>query len=135
MQRKDGQPQIYDVVRKKMVALTPEEWVRQHVVHYFLSSLGVPPGNLAVERGLVLNGTQKRFDVLAYKQGEPYVLVECKAPEVPINAEVLHQAWRYHQVIPARYVMLSNGLLHFMAEAHGNRLTPLPELPLFDQWT
>ena len=81
-----NQPLIWDGLRRKHVVLTPEEWVRQHVVHYLITHLGYPRGLLALERGLRYNQRQKRTDLLALDPaGQPLLLVECKAPAVPIT--------------------------------------------------
>jgi hypothetical protein len=134
LEKRDGTVRIFDVVRKKYVVLTPEEWVRQHMVHYLLGHLGIPLGSVAVERGLDLNGTTRRFDVLAYKGGQPWALIECKAPEVPINQEVLFQAWSYHQVIPAPLVVLTNGMQHLIGLVQGNQLTLVQQFPSYTAW-
>ena len=88
-----NQPLIWDGLRRKHVVLTPEEWVRQHVVHYLINHLGYPRGLLALERGLRYNQRQKRTDLLARDPaGQPLLLVECKAPTVPITQAVARQA-------------------------------------------
>lgn len=105
---------IWDVLRRKQVVLTPEEWVRQHVVHYLTGHLGYPLGLLSLERGHAYNQRRKRTDLCAYDaQGQPLLLVECKAPTVPITAAVAMQAATYNQTIGAPLLLLTNGLDHF----------------------
>jgi hypothetical protein len=109
-----NQPLIWDGLRRKHVVLTPEEWVRQHVVHYLADHLGYPRGLLALERGLRYNQRHKRTDLLALgPDGKPLLLVECKAPSVPITAEVARQATTYNQTIGAPLLLLTNGLVHY----------------------
>ncbi|WBO85521.1 type I restriction enzyme HsdR N-terminal domain-containing protein [Hymenobacter yonginensis] len=105
---------IWDMLRRKQVVLTPEEWVRQHVVHYLISHRGYPKGLLSLERGLRYNQRQKRTDLVALDAtGQPLLLVECKAPSVPITAAVAQQAATYNQTVGAPLLLLTNGLQHF----------------------
>lgn len=109
-----NQPLIWDVLRRKHVVLTPEEWVRQHVVHYLIDYLGYPRGLLVLERGLRYNQRLKRTDLLAMNAaGQPLLLVECKAPTVKIDAAVARQAATYNQTIGAPLLLLTNGLTHY----------------------
>ncbi|OGX88529.1 type I restriction enzyme HsdR N-terminal domain-containing protein [Hymenobacter glacialis] len=109
-----NQPLIWDGLRRKHVVLTPEEWVRQHVVHYLADHLGYPRGLLALERGLRYNQRYKRTDLLALDaEGRPLLLVECKAPSVAIDAAVARQATTYNQTIGAPLLLLTNGLVHY----------------------
>ena len=102
---------IWDELRKAFVLLTPEEWVRQHIVHALIAQ-NYPAGLIAQEKGFkVGNGRQKRFDVMvATKEGKPFLLVECKAPDVPIDDKVVQQVAQYNTEIKAPYFLLSNGL-------------------------
>ncbi|WBA42502.1 type I restriction enzyme HsdR N-terminal domain-containing protein [Hymenobacter canadensis] len=105
---------IWDILRRKQVVLTPEEWVRQHVVHYLISHRGYPKGLLSLERGLHYNQRRKRTDLVALDAtGQPLLLVECKAPSVPITAAVAQQAATYNQTVGAPLLLLTNGLQHF----------------------
>ena len=110
----EGKPYIFDLLRRKYVRLSPEEWVRQHVVHYLINHLGYPRGLLALERGLRYNQRRKRTDLLALNpEGQPLLLVECKAPSVAIDAAVARQATTYNQTIGAPFLLLTNGLVHY----------------------
>lgn len=108
----DGQSiKIFDIVRKKFVVLNPEEWVRQHLLHFMMSEKGYPLSLLSVEKKLTLNGLTKRTDIVAYgKTHVPILLVECKAPQIPINQQVFDQAARYNMVLGVDYYVLSNGM-------------------------
>ncbi len=113
--KEDGKVYIYDGLRKKHLLLTPEEWVRQHWIHFLIDHQGFPKGLIASERGLIYNGLQKRTDLLIFdRQGLPYFLIECKAPEVEINQKVLSQAIAYNQTLNCPFIALSNGKRHII---------------------
>ena len=105
---------IYDIVRKKEVVLTPEEWVRQHIVHYLIKEKKYPISLIALEKKLTLNGLMKRTDILVFNpNGTPEILVECKATNVKINQDTFDQIARYNMKLDAKYLMVSNGLENF----------------------
>lgn len=126
---------IWDVLRRKNVVLTPEEWVRQHMVHYLTGHLGYPRGLLSLERGHAYNQRQKRTDICAFGPGgAPLLLVECKAATVPITAAVAHQVTTYNQTIGAPFLLLTNGLQHYcwqvdFAQKTNQRLAEIPAYP------
>lgn len=113
--RRDGDMvRIYDVCRNAYVKLTPEEWVRQHFVGYLGSVLGYPATIIGNEVSLRLNGLSRRADTVVYDaHGEPYIIVEYKAPHVEITQQVFDQIVRYNMVLRARYLAVSNGLRHY----------------------
>lgn len=103
--------EIFDPVRKKYVVLTPEEEVRQCIIQWLQHTLNVPLSLMAVEKKIVYNGLTKRPDILVFgTNGLPLLLVECKAPEIKLGSEVLFQASAYHKVLPARFVLFTNGI-------------------------
>lgn len=105
----NGVKQIFDPVRKKYVSLTPEEWVRQHVIHYLLSK-GYPASLIAIERGIEVNDTQKRFDVVVYdRDTKPLIIVECKAQNEKIDQQVYMQIAAYNLNLKAKFFWLTNG--------------------------
>ena len=106
---------IYDLVRKSWFLLTPEEWVRQHWVHYFHFIKGRNLSSLILEKKLVLNGTTKRIDLLVTEKTVAKVLVECKAPEIKLTEKTFEQAARYNSILNAEEIILSNGLHHISA--------------------
>ena len=129
-----NQPLIWDGLRRKHVVLTPEEWVRQHVVHYLVGHLKYPRGLLVLERGLRYNQRQKRTDLLAMgPAGQPLLLVECKAPGVAIDAAVARQATTYNQTVGAPLLLLTNGLVHYCWRVNFENRTNerLDEIPVF----
>ena len=112
--REGGILKVYDSLRKKFVALTPEEFVRQHFVSWLISSLHYPPSLMTNEIGIDLNGTKKRCDSVVFNpDGTPLTIVEYKAPDVKITQQVFEQIARYNIVLKARYLVVSNGLNHY----------------------
>jgi hypothetical protein len=109
----NGKPTIFDPVRKKYVVLTPEEWVRQHVIQFLSLEKQIPLSLISVESEIRLYNTRKRFDIVVCdRNGKPLILVECKAPSVPLSQEVLDQAIRYNMTLKVSLLMLTNGLQH-----------------------
>lgn len=106
-------------IRKKELLLTPEEWVRQHFIHYLSEVKGYPKNLIAVEKQVKVNQLNKRFDVLVYNQnGKPLVLVECKAASVPLSQEVFAQAANYNMTLKVPYLIVTNGLKHIQASIY-----------------
>jgi len=131
-----GNTFILDQVRRKYVLLTPEEWVRQHIIHLLHAHLHYPLSLMSVERGTKYNKLQKRTDLRVYSsQGSPLLLVECKAAHVPISQATVQQVAVYNQTIAAPYLMVSNGRDHFCWHvAPGtDQVTPLAFLPPFPE--
>ena len=105
---------IFDSIRKKYVALTPEEWVRQHLIHYLINEKAYPASLISVETSLKYARVDKRSDVLVYdRNGKALMLAECKAPEVAITQKVFEQVAVYNLVICAHCIVITNGLQHF----------------------
>jgi type I site-specific restriction endonuclease len=126
---------IFDVVRNKFVVLTPEEWVRQHVIHYLIYEKSYPKSLLAVEKEIVLNGLRKRCDVVAYnREGNPSLLVECKAHEVNLNQTVVSQILLYNQKLNVPYVWISNGVINYCFDIKRGGV-PVQEVPDYVQLT
>ena len=113
--RHNGQiEEIWDDVRKRWLVLTPEEWVRQHAVKYLQNQKGYPAGRMAIERGLKVNGMQRRTDIVIYnRHGQPHLIVECKAPTVSITQNVFDQIARYNITLRVPYLLVTNGMEHY----------------------
>ena len=108
---------IFDEIRKKFIILTPEEWVRQHVVQYLLLDKSYPKSWINVERQIKINGLIKRYDVVVYNpDGSLFLLVECKAPEIKISQHTFDQIARYNLALKADYLMVTNGLEHYFCQ-------------------
>lgn len=101
---------IFDTIRKTWLVLTEEEWVRQNFVAYLIQVLHYPTSLIALEKGVILNGLKKRFDILVYdKAHQPWMMIECKAPSVTLSEDVLQQVLRYNVSVPVNYVIITNG--------------------------
>ena len=110
----ENKQQIFDIIRKKFVALQPEEWVRQHVIHFLSIDKKYPTSLINVEKTLSLNGLKKRYDIVVFNtDGSIHILVECKSPKIIISQDVFDQIARYNLKLKAEYLMLTNGLEHF----------------------
>ncbi|WKS94726.1 type I restriction enzyme HsdR N-terminal domain-containing protein [Riemerella columbina] len=107
---------IYDILRKSWLVLTPEEWVRQHWIHYFRTTKGYHNSAIIAEQKIPLNQTTKRIDLLITEKTQPKILIECKAPSVLLTEEVFEQIARYNSIIQAPEIILSNGLHHIFAK-------------------
>ncbi len=108
---------IFDEIRKKFVILTPEEWVRQHVVRYLLDEKKYPKSLINVEKILKINGLTKRYDVVVFNpDGSILILVECKAPEIKITQSTFDQIARYNLTLKSQFLMLTNGLNHYFCK-------------------
>lgn len=106
--------EIFDPLRRKYVSLTPEEWVRQHFVHYLVSEKGYPASLMVNETAIKLNSLTKRCDTVVYNQQlEPLVICEYKKPDIEITQQVFDQIVRYNIVLKVRYLIVSNGMTHY----------------------
>ena len=106
----EGEKYIWDSLRQKWLVLTPEEWVRRHAIEWLIAERGVPALRISQEYPVNVNGQHQRADIVVVDDAaKPHILVECKAPDITVNEEVLMQALRYNAVLNARYVVLTNG--------------------------
>lgn len=132
---RDGQTQVFDPVRRRWFLLTPEEHVRQLLLLHLSSEMKYPKSLTAVEKSLDLGHIRLRFDAVVYEREthKPWMLVECKAPEISLTEDVLQQLLRYHSQIPAcRYWLITNGHQSFCADAGDPaKVVWLNELPLY----
>jgi hypothetical protein len=130
----DNKPCIFDIVRRKYIMLTPEEWVRQHLLHWLINEYHYPKALIKIETGLQYHALAKRTDMVVYdRSGEVFMLVECKAPQIALSEAVLDQALRYHAVLKAKYILVSNGIEHLAFEIDVNsELCALKNIPIFD---
>lgn len=129
---KSGKRFIFDPLRKKYVALTPEEWVRQHFIQYLLNYKGYPQGLLANEIQIILNGTRKRCDTILYdKNLSALMIVEYKAPHIEITQAVFDQITRYNMVLRVKYLIVSNGIKHYCCriDYSQQKYEFLPDIP------
>lgn len=119
--------QIFDFIRKKWLVLTPEEWVRQHVLNYLVTEKKFIASSISVEKELLLNDIKKRYDIVVYNRDlKPYLIVECKAPYIELDRLVVEQALRYNLTVKAEVVMITNGVSDLVF----NSKNEVVELPL-----
>lgn len=126
---------IFDEIRKKFVVITPEEWVRQHVVQFLILEKKYPKSWINVEKVIKINGLTKRYDIVIYNSdGSILVLVECKAPQITIAQTTFDQIACYNMVLKAQYLMVTNGLKHYFCQMdyEQKRYHFLAELPIYE---
>ena len=129
----DGKAMIFDIIRKKYVQLTPEEWVRQNFIYYLVNFLDYPKSLIKVESGLRYNRLLKRSDILIFNRDvEPLLLVECKSSELKITQDVIDQAAVYNRSLNARYLLVTNGIQHLCWKISDNGNQLLEEIPNYD---
>ena len=136
LKKSGGKLYIFDVIRKKYVVLIPEEWVRQHFVHYLVDHLAYPKSLIKVEGGLLYNRLRKRSDIVVFnRSGQPWMIIECKSPEVQLSYASVFQASMYNASIKADYLVVTNGLQHYYAGINWAKGTsmPLAEMPPFEE--
>lgn len=122
--------EVWDALRGQYLVLTPEEWVRQHLVSFLVSHCGVQPGRIVAECAVTVNGQPQRADVVVVDGcARPLLVAECKAPDVLVDARVLAQVVRYNSVLGARYVVLTNGRVHYCCECRDGRYVQLAGFP------
>lgn len=133
----DGEKsRIFDIIRKRYVALTPEEWVRQHFVHFLTEHKGYPISLMSNEHQLKLNGMSRRCDTVVFDRAlSPRLIVEYKAPPVEITQRVFDQISRYNMVLQVDYLIVSNGLFHYCCKVDYTQQTYtfLPDIPNYDE--
>jgi hypothetical protein len=127
-----GKDYIFDSLRKKWLVLTPEEWVRQNFLQYLVQVMKYPLSLIAVEKEFRFGEMNRRFDILIYNTDhQPWMMVECKAPEISLDQTVLDQVLRYNISIPVPYLVITNGATGYAWVRKGQGLTMLQDLPAF----
>lgn len=125
-----GSMQVFDIVRKKFVDITPEEWVRQHIVHFLIQHKQVPASMISIEKQLILNNTKRRTDIVVFNSLlKPLLIIECKAPHIEINQLTINQALRYNLELNVPAVFLSNGLQHVFFKLENEVPKVLKDIP------
>ena len=137
LRQSDGHRQVFDVLRRKYVALTPEEWVRQHFVHFLIEQKGYSPTLMANAVAVTLNGMSRRCDTVVYQQEglKPLMIVEYKRPDVEITQKVFNQICRYNMVLEVEWLVVSNGLKHYCCrvDIQNGGYAFLEDIPTFKQ--
>ena len=127
---------IFDEIRKKFIILTPEEWVRQNTIQFLLQHKKYPKSYLNVEKLIKINDLSKRYDIIVFQpNGAIFLLIECKAPEVPVTQNTFDQIARYNLTLKAEYLMVTNGLNHYFCQMdfEKEKYIFLDELPEFSK--
>jgi len=127
---------IFDIIRKKYVTFTPEEFVRQNFVNHMVTNLQYPVGLICVEKKVSVNGMNQRVDILVYnRQGNPVMIVECKAPNIEISQETLEQAARYNLSLGVKFIALTNGKTNYCIklDLSGQNHQLLAKFPLVEE--
>jgi predicted type IV restriction endonuclease len=135
LQKENGKVLIFDGIRKKYIVLTPEEWVRQHFIHYLITALKYPKSLFRIEGALTYNKLQKRSDILVFdRNGKSWMLIECKSPTIKLNQKAFNQVAVYNMTIGAKYLAVTNGMAHFCFEAAppGGEAKALQNFPAFE---
>jgi type I site-specific restriction endonuclease len=125
-----GTIQVFDIIRKKFIDITPEEWVRQHIVHFLIQHKQVPTSMISIEKQLILNNTKRRTDIVIFNSLlKPLLIIECKAPQIEINQLTINQALRYNIELKVPAIFLSNGLQHVFLKLENEGSKVLKEIP------
>ena len=136
LQRNGNKVTVFDILRKKYVVLTPEEWVRQHFIHFLINHKGYNASCIANEVTLNLNNTQKRCDTVVYDaQAHPIMIIEYKAAHIPITQLVFNQISRYNIKMKVRWLIVSNGMQHYCCKVNYENETYefLPDIPSWQE--
>jgi hypothetical protein len=114
IEQREGVNEIFDIIRKKWLVLSPEEWVRQNILQYLLFTKNYPASLIAIEKEIKLGELKKRCDIVVYnRQAKPWMIVECKEMNVPLSEKTMEQILRYHITLPAKYLLITNGSYSF----------------------
>lgn len=135
-QREGKKTKIFDHVRKKFLVLTPEEWVRQNFLYFLIRDRNYPASLISIEKGLKVNESFKRCDILIYNSfGKPVLLVECKSPTVKLTSETYHQAAMYNMTFKLPFLIVTNGVQHFCSQINFDTSTYsfLEDIPHYEQ--
>jgi hypothetical protein len=126
----EGGTELFDEIRKSWVRITPEEWVRQNFIQWLIEVKKYPASLIAVEKLLMLGELKKRFDILVYnKKHQPWMMIECKAPEVNLSEKTIMQILRYNMAIPVSFIVITNGHYCYAASIMDGKAKWLNELP------
>ncbi len=132
LKNSENKVSIFDVIRKKFMVLQPEEWVRQHCVHYLINEKHYPISLINVEKELKINDLKKRYDIVVFNpDGSIHLIVECKAPKITIDQTTFDQIARYNLALNATYLMVTNGLNHYycMMDFNAEKYQFLRDIP------
>ena len=127
---------IFDVIRKRFVILQPEEWVRQHCIHYLIEFKKYPKSLINIEKELIINTLRKRYDIVVFNpDGSIHLIVECKSPTINIDQNTFDQIAQYNSALNATYLMITNGLNHYycLMDFKDEKYQFLKDIPMYEQ--
>ena len=128
-----GTLQLFDIIRKQFIDITPEEWVRQHIIHYLINHKQVPVSMISVEKQLLLNNTKRRTDIVIYNSSLiPLLIIECKSTKIKIDQQTINQALRYNLELNVPAIFLSNGLQHVFLKLENQVPKVLKDIPNYE---
>jgi hypothetical protein len=131
----EEKPYIFDLIRRKYIKLTPEEWVRQNFIQFLITEKNYPLSKIALEQEIIINGLKKRCDAVVYSSDvRPLMIIEFKAPEIKINQQVFDQIAVYNYKLNVRYLIVSNGIQHIACKTEPltSSYIFLKELPTYN---
>ncbi len=135
LKNSENKVSIFDVIRKRFMILQPEEWVRQHCVHYLMNEKKYPIALINVEKELKINNLKKRYDIVVFNpDGSIHLIIECKAPKITIDQTTFDQIARYNLALNATYLMVTNGLNHYycMMDFEAEKYRFLKDIPEYE---
>jgi len=130
-----GKTEVFDIIRRKYISFTPEEYVRQSFIHFLVNHKSFPPSLMAVEKALKVNNMTKRTDIVQYdKTGKAVIIIECKAPHIKIDENTFSQAAMYNMKMKVDYLIMTNGISHYCGKIdyEKNSLVYLKDIPDFN---
>ena len=132
MRQQDGVNEVFDVIRKKWLLLTPEEWVRQNMMQYLLIQKKYPISLISVEKEIKLGELKKRYDLVVFNRDSlPWMIIECKEMNIPLSQKTIEQVLRYHITLPATYLIITNGSFTYGFQKEENQFYEINEFPDF----
>ncbi len=132
IKKQNNKEYIFDVFRKQWFLLTPEEWVRQNFLQYLVNQMQYPASLISVEREIIVAEMRKRFDIVVYKNAKPWMIVECKEMQVPLNDAVIKQILNYNITLQVEYLVITNGSATYATALKGKTHEWLKELPVYN---
>ncbi len=134
IESRNGVQYIFDLVRKRWIILSPEEWVRQNFLQYLTQQMNYPSTLIAVEKEIFVGDLSKRCDLVVYnRDSQPWMIIECKHMKEVLSSKVIKQILIYHQSLPAKYLVVTNGSYTAGFAKRNNAFEPIDVLPQYDQ--
>ncbi len=131
IKQQNGKDYVFDTNRKRWVTLTPEEWVRQNIIQYLIQSMHYPGSLISVEKEVKLGDLRKRFDIVIYKQEQPWMIVECKEMNVELTEATIRQILNYNITLQVKFLVITNGRQTFALALNNGSFEWLSQLPVY----